>query len=213
MNQMTKALPEVYGSGASLRGPIVRCDNHSLYEHACLGGQHGMFEFTQAVYWVRSSCAEVWLRHGGKSIINVATYCDTGMLLACVENALARLEMTCEEYRIDRKSSLEAVVTVSIVDTPCVDRSPANARNVLSPGELVAIRNSWFYEQADYVSEEDRYKPLIKHPIIEGHHLICSKGLITRPKGSLREVSAFVNKNRRLCVKAQQGCLAYTKSL
>ncbi|MEH6688735.1 MAG: hypothetical protein V7693_15915 [Halopseudomonas sabulinigri] len=98
--------------------PLIKCEQLTLCDDNELTGQAGIFEFTQDVCWLREASATVALYHGGQEIREIDCFSDHLKFLDCIDKARNAYDRTCELFGIARGSTLEACITLDIIDVP-----------------------------------------------------------------------------------------------
>lgn len=149
--------------------PLVKHERVTLYQRAHIGGQTGMFDFCQDVFWLRTAAATTLLFHGQRLIKRVATYVDVREYLGCVETALMSYAQLCDEFLIDGQSTLEVVVSLNIEDVPHIE-----ARSPGQKSELVRLNQPWYRRDFDESDSPPRLSLLEPAQWVHRKHILSS---------------------------------------
>jgi hypothetical protein len=190
----------------SFKGVIVDRQALTLYEHATIGGQAGMFDFTHDVYWLRSASAETVLLHGGVQITRFSTYCDGGAFLSCIEDALRSYQAACDLYRIDSGSTLEVAVRVTINDTPYIAQSPRRQQTSEAPADLARIDKPWYFNESEGLGQKAApvYHLIERKAFIADMPVLSSLAHLQDQHGTELALRQFIDSQRELASKRQE---------
>lgn len=115
-------------------------------------GRRGPVYFEQDIFWLRHCEARISFVHGGKTLLNDATYSDVrNDFLGCIRNAIQKCHVLAESFSVTNSSSLSIVMSAMVLDEPCLrDAVRPETHNKGTRwdahGRFSEIPDDWFYE-------------------------------------------------------------------
>ncbi len=149
--------------------PIVREEELQLCEIVHIGGTHQAVPFPAKVMYLRESEAQILYVHGGKLVKEGPTYNDFYGYLTCLDGAIEEAERLSNAYSVNRESTLEIMVYLTITDKPVTRTEPPKIE--YGRTEYFSINRNWLRyvpEQIEAMLKEqdhdNRYE--IKKPLM-----------------------------------------------
>lgn len=137
------------------RCPVARVEAVGFVERVSVGGETRAEEFTRQVHWIRESESTILALHGGCVLKTWSTYNDHyGFLRSASPDLLQEAQAWCEQFGVDRGSTLEIVIETVILERPAVEApDEEEARSTYRTPEngwlvFAAVPSTWFLAES-----------------------------------------------------------------
>ncbi len=126
--------------------PIVRAEKMELARLIDIDGRgrQGIVGFEQTILWIREIGAQVHLIHGNRIVDDRTSFCDVGSWGSCLTAATESAMEECEQFSVDRSSTMSAVVMASATEIPVLPPAEHRTkRGIFGRFQYEAVPSDW----------------------------------------------------------------------